>query len=816
MNALDFEKLGLFYLGAEYDLDAGARGPTPLLYDARDLVTHAVCVGMTGSGKTGLCLALVEEAAIDGIPAIIIDPKGDLANLLLTFPDLRPQDFAPWVNPEDALRSGLDVPGYAAQQAEAWRAGLASWHQDGTRIARLRDAAEFAVYTPGSSAGRPISLLRSFQAPPPGVISDPELLAERISTTVASLLSLVGVAGGGGGVGSGSDASGGREHTLLSSILEHAWSQGRSIDLPSLVRLVQSPHTARLGVMELESFYPAAERFDLAMRLNALIASPGFSRWTDGEPLDVATLLRTPAGKPRVSVFSIAHLGDAERMFLVSLLLGHVVGWMRGQSGTTSLRALLYMDEIAGYFPPVANPPSKGPLLTLMKQGRAFGLGVVLASQNPVDIDYKGLSNAGTWFIGRLQTQQDKNRVLDGLEGASASASSAFDRARADATISRLRSRIFLMNNVHDAHPTVFESRWCLSYLRGPLTRDQLAALKPAHAPDAPPNEAAANGAGAPAGAVALSGPVHAERPVLPPDVPQFFVPARVETEVVYQPMVLGSARVLYADARAGVNEERSVAMLAPLLDGPVVVDWDHAVDLPFADAELDREPIGGARFGPLPAAAARARSYVDWRRTFATAVGRRQHLPLWRFRALKVLSTPGESEADFRARLAQRAREERDRVAEQLRAKYAPRLATLQEKVRVARQRVETQRDQASAAQWSSAASFGSALLGAFLGRKLVSSASVGRAASAARSASRAAREAGDVPRAREDVDALRRRLEELEARFQSELAEDVARFDPALAPLERIAIKPRPSGINVRALVLAWAPFVAGRPAW
>ena len=464
----DYEKLGVFYLGRPYDPTTRSPKTGTILYDSRDLVTHAVCVGMTGSGKTGLCISLIEEAALDGVPTIAIDPKGDLTNLMLTFPDLRPEDFRPWINEEDAAKKGLTPDAFAAQQAQMWKDGLASWGQDGDRIRRLRDAAEFAIYTPGSSAGIPISILSSFAAPPEALREDGELLRERVVTTVTSLLGLVGIE---------ADPIQSREHILLSTIFTNAWTQGRDLDVAALVGQIQKPPVGRIGVLDVESFYPEKERQKLALAMNNLVAAPGFSSWLEGVPLDIATLLRTPEGKPRVAIISIAHLSDAERMFFVSLLLNQVLGWVRTQSGTTSLRAILYMDEIFGYFPPVATPPSKQPLLTLLKQARAFGLGVVLATQNPVDLDYKGLANTGTWLLGRLQTERDKARVLEGLEGVAATANASFDRGQIDTLLAGLGNRIFLLNDVHEDGPRVMESRWAMSYLRGPLTRDQIKKL---------------------------------------------------------------------------------------------------------------------------------------------------------------------------------------------------------------------------------------------------------------------------------------------------------------------------------------------------
>ncbi len=469
----EFEKLGLFYLGRRYDMDARKSLDEPVLYESRDLVTHAVCVGMTGSGKTGLCLSLVEEAAIDGVPVIAIDPKGDLGNLLLTFPDLSAKSFRPWIDEDEARRAGQDPDAFAQAEADRWRAGLAEWGQDESRIQRLREAAEFAIYTPGSRAGLPVSILSTFAAPPAAARDDAEALSERAGNTATGLLSLAGV----------DPQPRSREHTLLASLFAASWSAGADLDLASLIQQVRTPPFQRVGVVDLESFFPAKERFELAMRLNGLLAAPGFEQWMEGAPLDLASLLYTAKGRPRVAIFSIAHLGDAERMFFVSLLLNQVVSWMRGQTGTTSLRAMLYMDEIVGYFPPVANPPSKRPLLTLLKQGRAFGIGVVLATQNPVDLDYKGLANTGTWFLGRLQTERDKARLLDGLEGAAAG---SIDRSETDRLLSALDKRVFLLHNVHEKAPVVFQTRWALSYLRGPLSRDQIRALTPASRVEAP------------------------------------------------------------------------------------------------------------------------------------------------------------------------------------------------------------------------------------------------------------------------------------------------------------------------------------------
>ncbi len=604
----DFEKLGVFYLGRSYDLAAGKRQDDLVLYDSKDLVTHGVCVGMTGSGKTGLCLSILEEAAIDGVPVIAVDPKGDLGNLLLTFPGLAPEDFRPWVNEDDARRKGVSVDQFAADQAAKWASGLAEWGQDAARIGRLRSAADFAIYTPGSGAGLPISILRSLDAPPAALMDDRELFAERVSTTATSLLTLAGIE---------AEPTRSREHTLLTSILAATWSGGRGIDLAGLIQSIQTPPVQRIGVLELESFFPASERFVLATAFNNLLAAPGFNTWLEGEPLAIDRLLFTPEGKPRVAIISIAHLGDRERMFFVSLLLNELLAWMRSQQGTTSLRAVFYMDEVFGFFPPVANPPSKTPLLTLLKQGRAFGLGCLLATQNPVDLDYKGLANCGTWWLGRLQTERDKARVLDGLEGAIASGGGRFDRGYFDRALSGLSSRVFVMNNVHEDAPVVLESRWAMSYLRGPLTREQIRLLMG-------PRKAAAKATAQPApGAEAgrADQPVRSaeprlpaaraasdglERPVLPPDVPQFFVPATLprpgSAALCYEPMAVGIASIGFSDAKLGVDATRAVTVLAGIDPRLGSVEWADGVGLDMSAKELQSEPAFASRFLESPA----------------------------------------------------------------------------------------------------------------------------------------------------------------------------------------------------------------------
>jgi hypothetical protein len=805
----DFEKLGVFYLGRESR--HGKKDPDLVLYDSRDLVTHAVCVGMTGSGKTGLCIAMIEEAALDGIPAILIDPKGDLANLLLTFPNLAPEDFRPWINEEDAARKGISPDEYAKQQAQVWKEGLAGWGEDGARIAKLRDAAEFAIYTPGSSAGLPVSILRSFAAPPEAARSDAELLGERVSTTATGLLALLGI---------DADPLQSRESILVSSILEGAWKAGEDLDLSSLIARIQKPPMTRIGAVDADTFFPPKERFALAMKLNNLLASPKFASWLEGEPLDVGAILRTPQGKPRVSIFSIAHLSDPERMFFVTLLLNEVVGWMRGQSGTTSLRALLYMDEIAGYFPPVAMPPSKAPFLTLLKQGRAFGLGVVLATQNPVDLDYKGLSNAGTWFLGRLQTERDKARVLDGLEGVTAGGGPRFDRREIERTLAGLESRVFLMNDVHEDGPVVFESRWAMSYLRGPLTRAQIKTLmdpvKAGRAASAPVSQSKPR-------AVPGPGAASSQRPLLPPLIAQYFLPVRGAgdpSSISYRAMALGAGQVHFSDAKSAVDSTDDVLVLAAIEDSPEPLRWDDAKPAGVALSDLDRDPQPGAPFeNPAPPAFDPKR-WEGWSRDFAAWLFRTRRLDLFRSPSAQETSKPGESERDFRARLQQKAREDRDAGADALRARYAARLAALQERKRRAEQAVDREKQQATSAGLQTAISIGATVLGALLGRKAVSATNIGRATTAARGAGRTVQQAGDIARAKEDVAAIDAQIAALEGELQAELDQRAAAADPLTEKLEALSLRPKKSDVSVRFVALAWAPFRGegggAEPAW
>ena len=448
------ENLKLFYIGL--------KDKEPFFYKNKDLTTHAAIIGMTGSGKTGLGITLLEEACIDNIPSIIIDPKGDITNLALTFPQMRAEDFLPYVDEAEAANKGQSVEEFATAQAELWRNGIESSFQDLERVKILKDSASFNIYTPKSSSGIGVALLSDFACPN---INDEEIFSNYINSLAASVLSLIGMS---------SEDMSSKEQLLISTIFETKFKEQKDVTIEELINFIANPPFKKIGVFDVDTFYPSSERLKLAMKINALIASPSFKGWTQGVRLEISKMLFDENGKAKCNIFTISHLNDAERMFFVTLLLNEIIAWMRGTEGTSSLRAILYMDEIFGFFPPNANPPSKTPMLTLLKQARAFGLGCVLSTQNPVDLDYKGLSNIGTWFIGRLQTAQDKARVIDGLSGI---AGSSLDKASLENLISNLAKRNFLLKNINEDGLNVISTRWALSYLKGPLSREQISNL---------------------------------------------------------------------------------------------------------------------------------------------------------------------------------------------------------------------------------------------------------------------------------------------------------------------------------------------------
>jgi hypothetical protein len=795
---LDFEKLGSFYLGKRYDADADSLTDDLVLYDAKDLTTHAVIIGMTGSGKTGLGIGILEEAALDRIPVIAIDPKGDMGNLLLTFPRLAAGDFRPWINERAASDKGQTPDEYAAAQAALWKKGLGDWGQTGKRIKQLRETVDMAIYTPGSNAGLPVSVLHSFGAPEAALVDDVDLYRERIQATATGILTLLGI---------DADPVASREHILVSRLLDHAWQQGQDLDIAGLIAAIQEPPFTQIGVMGVDAFFPARDRFALAMRLNNLLAAPGFEAWMQGTPLNAQSLLHTADGKPRVSIMSIAHLDDASRMFFVSMLLNEIISWMRAQPGTPSLRAILYMDEIFGFMPPVANPPSKALFLTLLKQARAYGLGLVLATQNPVDLDYKGLSNTGTWFIGRLQTERDKARVMEGLEGAS---QGDFDKQEMERTLAGLGKRRFLLHNVHEDEAVVFGTRWVMSYLAGPLTRDHIRTLmgKARDALTAAPGPAKRKQKSA------------SEAPALPPSIEQLFVPASGDDLTCY-PRLVAAADLVYSNARYHVEAERSVVYTVEMDEGAIAVDWDGAEALDLSKEELRDEGPASATFTDLPGAATNAKNYTAWKRDFKRWVRQNETITLYRSKRFRLTSSVSETEGEFRVRLQTIASEKRDQAVAKLRKRYASKTTTLENRLLRAQQAIEREQQQASKKTLDTAVSVGTAILSAVLGRKRLSSTSASKVGTAIKNAGGARKEAADVARAKETAKKVQADLQALNRQLDQEIRDLDSAFDAQAEELDEILIRARSTDIHVPVIALAWMPYKADdkgrmRPAW
>ncbi|MCX7670660.1 MAG: DUF87 domain-containing protein [Anaerolineae bacterium] len=817
------EKLGSFFLGREYDLKTRqVLSDRPVNYDARDLTTHAIVVGMTGSGKTGLCIDLIEEAALDGVPAIMIDPKGDITNLLLTFPELRPEDFLPWINPDDARRKGQTPEEYAATIARTWREGLASWEQGPERIRALKEAADFVIYTPGSEAGLPISILSSFKAPDLDWETETETLRDRIQGIVSGLLGLIGVA---------ADPVRSREHILLSTIFETAWRAGQDLDIARLIMQVQKPPFRQIGVFDVETFFPEKERFALAMALNNIIASPSFAAWTQGDPLDVGALFYTATGKPRHTIFYIAHLSDAERMFFVTLLLEQIISWMRSQAGTTSLRGLVYMDEIFGFFPPTANPPSKKPMLTLLKQARAFGLGIVLTTQNPVDLDYKGLTNTGTWFIGKLQTERDKARLMDGLESAMVEGGALLDRAALDRTISALDSRVFLMHNVNLKAPVIFQTRWAMSYLRGPLTRQQIKTLmasRKAQVAGPKAAEASATMVAAPRGAAGAAAGLMAQPPVLPPAIKQAYLPlALTERQgvrqvadrvggsvtptgkrLVYMPALLGLASVRFVDRKLGLDETQDITLLLPLEEKSQVVSWRDAQPIQLDPRALaDRPERDGFFAADLPTVVTDARAFGRLATELADYLYQGQSYTLFYNPALKVYSRPGESERDFKIRCQQLAREQRDAAVDKLRARYQVQFDRLQDKLDRQQRELAESEGQLKGRIGEEVLSGLATVAGALgvLGRRRSSLSGLTSVATRRRITAQAQ---ANVAAAKAEIARLQAQVEQLKNDMEQDIKQVTDQWSAATESLQQIKVMPKKADINVEMVALAWAP--------
>ena len=811
MVKLPPEKMGSFYLGAKYDVASQSISSEVVNYDARDLTTHAVCVGMTGSGKTGLCIGLLEEAALDKVPAIIIDPKGDMTNLLLQFPQLQASDFKPWINADDAGRKSMTVDDYAASMAGKWKEGLASWGQDSSRIENLASTVDYTVFTPGSDSGIPINIMGSFAAPKVDFDAEAEMLLERIQGTVAALLGMVD---------SKADPVRSREGILLSNIFEHNWRAKKDLDLATLIKNIQSPPMKQLGVFDVDTFFPAKDRFELAMSFNTLIASPQFKYWLQGEDLDIDKIYFTPEGKPRHSIFYIAHLSESERMFFVTLLLNSLISWMRRQSGTTSLRSLLYFDEIFGYFPPTANPPSKQPLLTLLKQARAYGVGSVLVTQNPVDIDYKGLSNAGTWFIGKLQTERDKLRVLEGLNGAIAEAGG--QQLNFDKIITGLSSRVFLMHNVHDKAPIVYHTRWAMSYLRGPMTRPQIKALMKDRKSRAKANVYNSNITEVEESKKQLGGQV---KVTMPPSIDhkiqqKFFAVWKSAGEVglahdnqksiIYEPQLLLSARVRFYDEKRKVDVVKDLSYLSSAPDEFGRVSWENAIKISNYKRSLLSSPDHpdniNVEYGAVPDSMDTSKELGAVEKDFSDWLYQSQRFFSLEHTKLKLYQSDDETEEAFRMRLQIRTKEGRDEEVDKLHDKYDAKFNKLDDKIRKEERDLDEARADRRGRRNDELINVVETVFGGvFGGRRRRSASSVSTKRRMARKAAEKVRES------EEDLEVLDQAKRDLENELHYKLEDITHKWELVEKEIIKKEITPRRTDIKVVDPILVWYPYWA-----
>lgn len=639
-----------FYLGKSVGEDQ------PLYLDSSDLTTHGVIVGMTGSGKTGLGIVLLEEALQQGTPTLIIDPKGDMGNLLLSFPDLLPTDFMPWISDSEA---GVDKVQTAVDIATRWKEGLQGSGIEPEQIRQLHDNVDFTIYTPGSSTGIGLNIIGSLKAPAKG--TDQETLQDEIEGLASSLLTLVGI---------NSDPLSGREHILLSNLIHWKWQKHEDLDLGTLIGLIQQPPMRKLGVIDLDTFFPLADRVKLALKLNGLAASPSFASWSSGRELNIQDLLYSSSGKPQAAIVTLSHLSDEERQFVVTLLLSKMVTWMRAQPGTGDLRALIYIDEVFGYVPPIGMPPSKKPILTILKQARAFGVGLVLSTQNPVDIDYKAISNAGTWMIGRLQTERDKQRLLDGM-GAS---DGSVDINAISERISALDKREFVLHSTRDSTPRHFSTRWAMSYLPGPLTREQISTLTPQTK-----RQSMLASASHKADNASLEPALSNDESLLVPQVAdgiavRYLHKAASYTDALgasesgnrWQAAIAVRVSLLFDDTKADLRHEAEWEAFITPLSGPL--DADAAIMVDYDDRDLLKEVPENAVYR-LPDAKIANKTYFKKAQTDIRGhIYREQSVELFHNSALKLYSRIGESEADFQKRCLLEADAFADKDADKLR----------------------------------------------------------------------------------------------------------------------------------------------------
>lgn len=780
------EKPGMFYLGKFYDPRTDTVEDKPLLYRSKDLTTHAVCVGMTGSGKTGLGITLIEEAALQSIPSIIIDPKGDMGNILLTFPGLTAEEFKPWIDSGEAERKGKSLDSYAEDVARTWREGLQAWDETPERIQKLRNAVTTEIYTPGSQAGIPLSILASFEAPSKEFALDTDAMRERVLSTTSSILGLLGI---------GADPIKSREHILISTIIAQEWKEGKDIDLPALIRLVQTPEFDKIGAMDVDTFFPLKDRKTLAVRLNNLLAAPGFHVWMEGAPLDIGQLLYTPEKKPKISVISIAHLNDSERMFFVTLFLNQLIAWTRKQPGTSALRAIFYMDEIFGYFPPIAAPPSKLPMITLLKQARAYGLGLVLCTQNPVDLDYKGLSNCGTWFIGRLQTARDKARVTEGLAAAS---NGEIDVKAIDALMGKMSERVFIMRSIYEKEPILFRTRWALSYLRGPLTLAQIAILSK--------NEKENSGSFG-RKEENIPGGKQTGAPIIPGGIPTYYaVPPGISSSVDYRPFVAGFSKLHFVEKKYDIDAWVDSCVLIDAAQGQDL-QWEGCENRPELRKLLTRVPAAGATYQEVSPVLLNEKKYSGLKQELVAYLYRDSDLKLFEYKELQLVSSSGEIESAFRQRVISALKARHDEKCKQIQDAYEKKITALKEKIRKAEEKKGTQQQQSLYQKMEAFLSLATTVIGTFFGRRFTKT-TVNQAGTTLRRMGRIGKESQEVTNAEENLRILQQELQDTRSRMESETGAVPLVTDANVLQLDEITIRPRKTDITVEEVALVWWP--------
>ena len=785
---------GRWYLSGVIEPESGTRGDG-LNYESAHLTTHGVIVGMTGSGKTGLGIIALEEALLDGVGCLVIDPKGDMGNLLLNFPSFATEDFRPWIDERQAKRKGITPDELAANTADLWKSGLDGWEIGSDRMRELGTGAGFAIYTPGSNAGVPLNVLGSLTTPDLNWETDAETGRDEIEGFVSSLLVLVGIT---------ADPISSAEHILLATLIERAWRAGKDLDMATLIGQVQSPPIRKLGVFELDSFFAPKERTKLAVRLNGLIASPSFASWMQGPALDIQSLFHTSDGRPKASIIYLPHLTDQERQFIVTLILSKVVTWMRSTAGTSDLRAFIYMDEVSGFAPPTAQPPSKKPILTILKQARAHGVGMMLSTQNPVDLDYKAMSNAGTWIVGRLQTERDKARILEGMK----SASGEVDVDAFDSLIGDLDKRQFVLHSTRSKQPVVFTTRWAMSFLRGPLTRAEITTLTAGH--EDRPTESTMESAPDPV--VELADDQTTLAPEPPDGVEVFHMdPGAPWAEsigadpdgTVFSPALVTTVEMTFDDHHAGVNHSETwEAIVFPLVD---TIRGEDALAVDHDARDLRSDAPSGATYVIPEARLDQKTFYTNARKVITDHLYRSRNVTVFRNPALKLYSRVGEDEADFGVRCAALGEDRADKDVAKLKTRYAKRIRTAEDQLRTSENRVRELETDVTGRRQDELMRGAGDLIGIFLGGKRRSS-GLGRAASR-RNQTRKTQErlASAVDKVETKLDLL----DDLEDDLAADFEQISSKWDQAAADITTVEIGLEKSDIDVHDLALLWIPI-------